>query len=178
MAALMGVILCGGESRRMGRDKGLIQKDGISWARRMADKLVSLGLPVVFSVNTSQLDAYTQVLPGEILVADSAAADGPLKGLLSVHEKFPDEDLLLLGCDMLDMDAQTIQLLTDAHRKDVYSFYAYAIDGFFEPLCCIYTAAGLAAGPMASSLQNLLRQGKTKSLVMVNNEAFRNYNTL
>jgi len=178
MAALMGVILCGGESRRMGWDKGLLLKDGAPWVKHMADKLAAYGIPVVFSVNTSQIDAYTAALPGARLVADSAAADGPLKGLLSIHEQFPDKDLLLLACDMLDMDAVTLQRLIDAWREGGYELYSYCEGTFFEPLCGIYTAAGLAGKQVAPSLQNLLRQGKTKSLVMVNNEAFRNYNTL
>ena len=120
MPALMGVILCGGASRRMGRDKGLLQKDGAPWARYMADRLMPYKLPVVFSVNTSQVDAYTLALPGARLVADSVAAGGPLKGLLSVHEQFPDKDLLLLACDMLDMDTATLNPLVDAWRTGGY----------------------------------------------------------
>jgi len=178
MPALMGVILCGGESRRMGRDKGLLEKEGTPWARHMADRLMPYGLPVVFSVNASQVDAYTLALPGARLIVDSVAADGPLKGLLSVHEQFPDKDLLLLACDMLDMDAVTLHQLIDAWREGGYELYAYQESAFFEPLCGIYTAAGLAGSHTAVSLQQLLRQAKTKSLVMVNNEAFRNYNTM
>lgn len=174
----MGIILCGGESRRMGRDKGLLQKDGVPWARHMADKLMAYGIPVVFSVNASQADAYGRAMPGVRLVTDSVAADGPLKGLLSVHGQFPDKDLLLLGCDMLDMDAVTLQRLIDAWQEGGNEFYAYLEGEFFQPLCGIYTARGLAGSHTAVSLQQLLRQGKTKSLVMVNNEAFRNYNTL
>jgi len=64
MGALIGVILCGGESRRMGRDKGLLEKDGIPWARYMADRLMPYNLPVVFSVNPSQADAYAHAMPG------------------------------------------------------------------------------------------------------------------
>jgi len=174
----MGVILCGGESRRMGQDKGLILKKGTPWARHMADKLMPYGLPVVFSVNASHLNAYAAALPEARLVVDSVAADGPLKGLLSVHEQFPDKDLLLLACDMLDMDTVTLNPLIDAWREGGYELYAYRQEAFFQPLCGIYTAAGLARAHTAASMQQLLRQGKTKSLVMVNNEAFRNYNFL
>jgi molybdopterin-guanine dinucleotide biosynthesis protein A len=178
MAALLGVILCGGESRRMGRDKGLIQKDGIPWARHMADKLTPHNLPVVFSVNSWQWDQYTLALPGANLVTDGEIADGPLKGLLSVHEQFPDKDIILLGCDMLDMDSQTIGRLIEEHAKGGYDFYAYVDKGFFQPLCGIYTSSGLNDGIKYISLQQILRQGNTKSLVILNNEAFRNYNTL
>jgi len=162
----------------MGRDKGLLEKDGVPWAKYMADKLMAYDLPTVFSVNASQIKAYTLALPGARLVVDSVAADGPLKGLLSVHKQFPDNDLLLLACDMLDIDGPAIQQLIETYHKGGYDFYAYAESIFFHPLCGIYTVRGLADSHTAASPQQLLRQGKTKSLVMVNNEAFRNYNTL
>jgi len=169
----------------MGQDKGLLEKDGVPWARLMADKLTSRHLPVVFSVNASQTDAYELALPDARLVVDSLAVDGPLKGLLSVHEQFPDKDLLLLACDMIDMDAATIGILIEAYLAGgPYTFYAYREQDFFQPFCAIYTSAGLAAPHTAAlegnlqipSLQQLLRQGKTKSIVINNDEAFRNYN--
>ena len=183
---LLGVVLCGGESRRMGRDKGLLLKDGITWARVMADKLVNLGLEVVFSVNAGQVEHYNLQMPGAILVVDEIAIGGPLNGLLSVHTLFPDKDILLLACDMLDMDEATIAALLEVWHTGTDEFYAFAEGGIFQPLCSIYTAAALAAPhtaalmgrPLVISLQQLLRKGKTKSLVPLRSEAFRNYNTL
>jgi molybdopterin-guanine dinucleotide biosynthesis protein A len=184
----MGVVSCGGESRRMGRDKGLILQGGVCWARRMADKLELFGLPVVFSVNPSQLGAYAAALPGARLVVDAVvAAPGPLGGLLSVYEQFPDKDLLLLACDMIDMDHGTIAALVDVRAAGGdHDFYVYREGDFFQPFCSIYTSAGLAAphtavlqgGLRVPSLQQLLREGKTKSLTVERGEAFRNYNTL
>jgi molybdopterin-guanine dinucleotide biosynthesis protein A len=162
----------------MGRDKGLLLKDGVTWAGYMADKLTAFGIPVVFSVNPLQADKYALALPGARLVPDSGDAAGPLKGLLSVHERYPGYDLLLVGCDMLDLDGATLIQLTDEWEKGGHAFYGYREGGFFQPLCGIYTAAGLMGVHAISSLQQLLRQGKTKSLVILNNEAFRNYNTL
>lgn len=175
MTALMGVILCGGESRRMGRDKGLLEKDGITRAGYMAAKLDCCGIPVVFSINASQADRYAIALPGARLVTDRVDSGGPLKGLLSVHERFPGNDLLLLACDMLDMDGATLTGLIDAWQAGGYDLYVYQEGAFFQPLCGIYTSIGIDAFN-ATSLQQMLLRGKTKSLVIKNNEAFRNYN--
>ncbi|HVW60272.1 MAG TPA: molybdenum cofactor guanylyltransferase [Puia sp.] len=181
MDKLMGVILCGGESRRMGRDKGLILKDGVPWALYMTDKLKPFSLSVVLSVNAVQADDYTAQFPPVRLVVDKEdiPAGGPLKGLLSVHERFPDKDLLLLACDMVDMDRATIGQLLEGYRAGGgYEWYAYRQEEFFEPFCAIYTAVGLTAAPPHISLQRLLRQGRTKALAVSNKDAFRNYNTL
>src|SRR5579872_6321749 len=97
MAGLIGVVLCGGQSSRMGRDKGLIGRDGICWAVRMGRLLALSGLPVVYSIREGQESAYLTVLPDGCLIADAMDIGGPLNGLLSVRQRFPGRDLLLLA---------------------------------------------------------------------------------
>jgi len=162
----------------MGRDKGLLLKDGIPWARHMADKLTPFQIPVVFSVNALQLDAYSAFVPAAAMVTDNAAVSGPLKGLLSVHAQFPHKDLLLLACDMLDVDMPAIDHLIASYSAGGYELYAYRESDLFQPFCAVYTAAGVEHGMQEPSLQRMLRQGKTKSLAILRSEAFRNYNTL
>jgi len=175
----MGVILCGGNSSRMGRDKGLILKDGIPWARRMADKLAPFGIAVVFSVNASQLGDYAVFTPARQLVVDEVVVGGPLRGLLSVHAKFPDKDLLLLACDMPDLDHATIFQLISAYRAcGPYEYYSYQEGTFFQPFCAIYTSVGLKGDIRETSLQGVLRQGRTNALTVSRSAAFKNYNTL
>lgn len=199
MDKLLGLILCGGESRRMGRDKGLMLKEGIPWACYMAARLASQKVPVHFSINPSQLAAYSAFIPSSQLVVDSPglnAVFGPLRGLLSGHEKFPGSDLLLLACDMLEMDEGTLRPLIDLYESAEAGdgaptarsgdFFVYREKDFFQPLCGIYTSAGLALSHTLAlegrltdySLQSLLKKGRTVSLPIGRPEAFRNYNTL
>ncbi len=196
-AKLLGVVLCGGESRRMGCDKGLLQTDGVPWAIRMGEKLIPWSIPVVYSINTKQLDAYSAILSPEVLITDTLGLPGPLNGLFSIHERNPGRDLLLLACDMQDIDEATIGKLIDLYlagrntpissgsREDGSAFYIYRDDHFLQPFCGIYTAAALepvhrlarAGGLKDFSLQALLRTGKTCVLDMTDPYAFRNYNT-
>jgi molybdenum cofactor guanylyltransferase len=67
---MLGVILCGGDSTRMGRNKGLIPADTQTWAGSAAKKMATLGIHVALSVNDRQLSHYAQQLPGERLIAD------------------------------------------------------------------------------------------------------------
>jgi molybdopterin-guanine dinucleotide biosynthesis protein A len=197
LSNLTGVVLCGGESRRMGRDKGLLPIGDTCWAVFMAGKLAPWSIPVVYSINPRQEVTYGALIPSERLVIDEVGLQGPLEGLFSVHKQLPGRDLLLLACDMPDLDAPTIQGLIDAYGKeDGYDFYVYQeeVSGgreeasgqfFAQPFCGIYTSAGLALagasrhgnGPGDLSLQSLLYKGKTKRLPLERIESFRNYNS-
>jgi len=177
MSKLMGVVLCGGESRRMGRDKGLLQTDGQPWVLRMGEKLATNQLPVVYSINKKQVAAYATWLPPGQYVVDSDIGAGPLKGLLSVHRSYPDSDLLPVACDMQDLDADTIAGLISVWRNGGADFYAYEVEGFLQPFCAIYGAEALTRGEAASSLRALLHIG-TLHRLQGPTAAFRNYNTL
>ncbi|GGH03134.1 NTP transferase domain-containing protein [Pedobacter zeae] len=48
---MLGIVLCGGQSLRMGTDKGLLIHQDKLWAQVAADKLSVLDLLVNFSVN-------------------------------------------------------------------------------------------------------------------------------
>lgn len=198
MDNIYGVILCGGESRRMGRDKGLLDTGDGRWAIRMGSKLAPL--PVFYSINPQQWGNYSRILPPDQLIIDStllSAVRGPLKGLLSLHERFPDKDFLLVACDMQDLDAGTIHQVTETYSRnlldqgrpappDRYDFFVYHDQDFFQPFGGIYTARGLTAiyrragegGLRDFSLQSLLKEARTKSLPIKNIAAFRNYNSL
>ena len=178
--ALLGVVLCGGQSRRMGHDKGLILREGRCWAAWMGRKLAPL--PVVYSIREAQEAAYSAAMPGVCFVIDSTGAVGPLNGLFSVHAVFPGKDLLLLGCDMQDMDAETIGDLRSVYRSDPgVECYAYRDGDFVQPLCGIYTAKGLRrVGKQLGddrSLRGLLRRMRLRSLEVKRGEAFANYNS-
>jgi len=180
-SALLGLVLCGGESRRMGQDKGLMLKDGVPWALHVGEKISRLGISVEYSVNSRQYSSYTAVIPEEWLITDALDLPGPLNGLFTAHGRHPDRDILLLACDMLDMDAATLEMLIGCYSGEGgYEFYAYEEDTWLQPFGAIYTAAGLGrvGAPADGRLQSLLRAGRTRRMVAARRDAFNNYNTL
>lgn len=181
-AGLIGVVLCGGESRRMGRDKGLIERDGRCWAAWMGWKLALCGLPVVYSIRAEQEEAYAAVLPEACLVMDAIDLGGPLNGLMSVRRFFPGKDLLLLACDMQDVDGETIAELVKEYGAGGAEFYVYGDAELAQPFCAVYTAAGLARvlGRMGEgkSLRAVIGMGKVRRLEVRRPAAFGNYNSM
>ncbi len=146
---MLGVILCGGQSTRMGTDKGMLKMhpDAGTWAKAAADKMAQLTLPVIVSVNTLQYNDYATVFDAAQLITDNPLLDirGPLGGVLSVHEKYPMQDLFVLACDMPLMDADVLKQLLDIYHLDTNDdAFVFTNNGEPEPLCAIYTARGLA----------------------------------
>lgn len=142
MPELTGVILCGGQSSRMGSDKGLLMIDGIPWAERAQKLLAAVCRRTVYSIRHDQQQAYAAAIPGASFVTDNDNCKdiGPLGGLLSVHEQFPTSDILLLACDMIFVAPGDLQQLIQSTGR----IRAYRAGEFFEPLCAYYSAAALA----------------------------------
>src|SRR6478736_4937710 len=98
---MIGVVLCGGKSSRMGMDKGLLKERDKTWSQIAVEKLSSLPLHSVVSINSSQQGSYSVFFFNDQLIIDKELnAKGPLLGLLSVHSQFINEDMLILGCDL------------------------------------------------------------------------------
>ena len=76
-----GIVLAGGESRRMGRDKALVRLDGLRLVDRTVARLVPQVAALAVSRHAGGLDGLP---PGVALVTDGAGAHaGPLAGLLA-----------------------------------------------------------------------------------------------
>ena len=184
-ANLLGVVLCGGESKRMGTDKGLLQLNEKTWAEHIVQKLIEQNLPVVVSINDKQQEAYSKIFKKEELIIDQLPMHGPLNGLLTVHQQYPQKDILLMACDLIDMEKSILQELINSYEQNQADYFSYEEDNFFQPLCAIYTAAAihsllqsLTSGSLANySFQYILNNGKTYRLCSSYKKAFANYNT-
>jgi len=183
---MIGVVLCGGESKRMGSDKGLLSFGSITWVQHAEAKLAELDIPVVISINQTQLPNYNNLYGTEKLIIDTVDVKGPLKGLLSVHQFYPDDDLMLLACDMTDMDVDTLQQLKENYYTNpAFDYYLYECEGFMEPLCAIYPASTLknlhkvvnSSQLTHFSMHKFIRDSNYKTIEIKDKTKFSNYNT-
>lgn len=188
MKNLLGVVMCGGESRRMGRDKGLLETKNTPWAKSIANIFVNLEIEYVLSINAAQIEPYAQLFDDSKLIVDSDfQVRGPLRGLLSIYKKNPARDLLLIACDLQDMDTATVDKLTQFYlaNKD-QQYLAYKVQNFIEPLCAIYTSKALKDlyaltmqdALKSFSLQKIINDGTSKFISIGASDSFKNYNTL
>jgi molybdopterin-guanine dinucleotide biosynthesis protein A len=140
------LILAGGKSKRMGRDKALIERPD---STRQLDHIIalarSISSDILISTNTPEI-----VTNGTPILPDLNPGDGPLGALASFHQSYPAESVLLIGCDLFLLDNETITHLIESHSSEqAASSYKSRIDGRPEPLCAIYEPTALSKAPQA-----------------------------
>ena len=138
-APVYGLVLAGGRSRRMGSDKALLERDGRS---QLAHAMALLGRHVerVFvSARADQRDEAERSRYGQIV--DRYEDLGPLAGILSAMDEYPEADWLVVACDLPNIDDGTIaHLLAMRSGDQPFTAYISSHDGLPEPLCAIWGA--------------------------------------
>ena len=187
----IGLVLCGGRSTRMGRDKGLINSGETTWAGQQSHKLRTLGMLTYISVNESQLASYEKIFPSDCLIHDQPFANinGPLRGLLSAHRAFPEKHILCVPCDMPDLSEKFLSELINVFTRNypAYQLFIPLVNGQIQPLCGIYTQESLSyfteqyeAGTLAHESMIHIVEEYPGTMVSLFEEAdvseFENYN--
>jgi molybdopterin-guanine dinucleotide biosynthesis protein A len=187
---MLDVVLCGGQSTRMGSDKGLLKYRSKTWAEVAVDKLQQFELRVIISINSNQFSGYSEIFSPKILVEDdeSLYLRGPLAALLTIHKKFPLEDLMVLACDMLLMETTLLkELLSQYKQHTSFDAFIYTNNAEPEPLCGIYKANALnkifqlyqANQLTKHSMKYALEQINVYTIPLTNDKKkfFKNFNT-
>jgi len=141
---LYGLVLAGGRSTRMGRDKAALQYDGRSQLERAAALLTPLVGRCFVSVRADQQADALRARYAQIV--DAVSVEGPAAGILSAMQAHPGAAWLVVACDLPFLDAATLQHLI-ARRDPARPATAYrsSHNGLPEPLCAIYEPAAAAA---------------------------------
>ena len=109
-APLHGLLLCGGASRRMRRDKAQLNYSGEPQLLRAWRLLTAFTERAFVSVRDSQHDEPLRASLPQLI--DTYDAVGPVAGILSAHDAFPDAAWLVIACDLPLLDETTLRTLS------------------------------------------------------------------
>lgn len=140
---MYGLVLAGGKSTRMKKDKSLLEYHGKKQVLYCFD-LLSQFCDRVFISNRrdqSRLSAHKK-LPQ---IHDVFVGIGPLGGVLSAMTRNPDVAWLVLACDLPFVDQSTIKtLIRKRNPSKMATAYRSAHESDLpEPLCAIYEPKAL-----------------------------------
>lgn len=178
---IFGLVLAGGRSRRMGRDKALLRRDGSTQLERTVSLLKRHVKSVFVSTRSDQVDdAERRRFPQ---IVDRYSDMGPVAGILTALESDNSVAWLVLACDLPNVDDETIAHLLQ-HRDSGKPFSAFRsnYDNLPEPLCAVYETSSLPivrdfVGKDIVCPRKILLRSNTNLLAQPNPAALDNINT-
>lgn len=133
------IVLCGGRSRRMGRDKWSLPFGGETLLERTVRRVRGAVGEVCVVAREGQ-----QVPAGDYTLArDPAEGLGPLAGLVSGLEATGAERAFLTACDVPFLDPAFVRWLLDRSRG--YDLAIPVVEGFHMSTAAVYARSVLPA---------------------------------
>lgn len=133
---LYGLVLAGGKSLRMGRDKGLIDYHGMpqrEYAYRLLSKVCQKTFLSVRPEQVEEIPASLKPLPDVMLGL------GPYGAILSAFQAHPDKAWLVLACDLPLADAAALDyLISHRNPSKMASAFQSPVSDFPDPLLTIW----------------------------------------
>ena len=148
------IVLAGGQSSRMGRDKALLEIAGKSLLQRALEVAAAIA-PQVY-ILTAWPDRYRSTLTEQSqFLIEYNPGSGPLVALTQGLTEIAADWILLLACDLPLLDAQIIQNWANQLTNFPQSTLAVVPyqNSRWEPLCGFYRQQSLP------SLQSFIDQG-------------------
>ncbi|WP_129647480.1 NTP transferase domain-containing protein [Peristeroidobacter agariperforans] len=139
-APLFGLVLAGGASTRMQRDKAAIEYHGQSQLHWTFHLLSQVCAATFVSVRPDQREEPTRA--GLPQIVDRQPGIGPLAGISAALYAHPKAAWLVVACDLPFLNEQTLRYLIE-HRdpQRLATAFKSSHDGLPEPLCAIWEPA-------------------------------------
>ncbi|GGH44679.1 hypothetical protein GCM10007423_43050 [Dyadobacter endophyticus] len=136
--SLYGLVICGGESMRMGTDKSLLVYYQKPQYEHVADLLAPLCERVILCCNAEQHKTFRTGYP-KLTDMPKFGGAGPMSGLLTAFETFPGNDFLVAGCDYPYLTTTDLANFLHDTDKDLTAAAFYNQNAFYEPLLGWYS---------------------------------------
>ena len=162
---LTAVLLAGGRSLRMGRDKAWLNWRGSPLWRSQRDKLISLK-PEQFFISCRPEQGFEAC--GHSLIYDPPDSSSPLEAIANCLQVM-NNPILVLAVDLPNMVSAVVAELAEHHEQSGRGA-VFAQGAMFEPLCALYPPAMLglmqeAAAKRRYALQDVVRAGMERGLM-------------
>ena len=178
-----GLILVGGKSERMKTDKALLNYHGKAQYARCYELLMKFCDDVFLSLKEKQKDSYD--FEKYKVIFDDSKYDGigPLGGIVSAMEAYPDNRWIILACDLPNVTEPVIQELIVRGKGALGTAYRSAYDQLPEPLCAIYNrdyypVLKKSVEEKKYCLRKIMIDHKIELIPLVNQKAMDNINLL
>ncbi|WP_371379972.1 molybdenum cofactor guanylyltransferase [Sporomusa aerivorans] len=131
--AVSGIILAGGRSSRMGRDKTLLPFDNETLIERTVKKLINFTDEVIVASNSTAKYNFAGIREVPDLYPGMGPLAGMHAGLLAARNQYS----FIVSCDMPLFTIELAKYLLA--RREGYDVIAPELKNCWEPLCAVYS---------------------------------------
>ena len=149
MTAVSGIILAGGESKRLGTDKALLDFGGRTLLELTVERLCEVTADIVIACGQGPRPGWPNV--DAQLVLDRSEGRGPLAGLEAGLRAITNEAAVVVACDMPFLNPALLSHL--AGRLETHAAVVPMVDGRYHALHAVYSQRCL------QSVEDLLLRG-------------------
>ena len=136
MGKLGILVLAGGGSERLGREKAFFEINGKSMIQQVVEKISKLSKEIVISCRSGR-EKLVEMFPRAKVVVDKDERKGALTGLVSALPEIRSEYTALVTCDCPKIKLEVIELLFETARTHDGAVPRWP-NGYVEPLQAVY----------------------------------------
>ncbi|WP_414468857.1 molybdenum cofactor guanylyltransferase [Methanobacterium sp. ACI-7] len=137
------IILCGGRSKRMGRDKGSLILKGKPMILHILDEITDIADEIIIVLrDENQIRDYSELIKEKSnikIITDKSKDQGPLIGILTGLSNIKSEHAQILPCDSPFISKKFVLKMSDIIETSNFdAVVPIDDDGHTEPLHSIY----------------------------------------
>jgi molybdopterin-guanine dinucleotide biosynthesis protein A len=155
---LIGGVLVGGQSRRMGRPKQLVKMGGVTMIERvvcaLAGEVEEVALLGAGPVPVSLENVWS--------VPDADDCRGPMAGVLGAMRAEPRACWVIAACDQPLLRPEAVSWLVSLRRAGLWALLP-SLDGFVEPMPALYEPEARILLEAAAAANNYALHGLASS---------------
>lgn len=153
---MSAVVLAGGQSRRMGMDKGFLNVDGRPLVQHIASQLCSVFPEVIIAADSAERFSFL----GLPIVCDAEPGQGPMGGMSAALAICGNPWVACIPCDTPDVPLEALAVLAEHATDDVQAVVPKNGE-YLEPLFALYRRDTVPV------MERLLHEGRRSLLRLI-----------
>ncbi len=180
MKSITSIILAGGESKRMGKDKAFLNWKGKTFLRHILEKVSVFSDEIILSVNKNEEIYENQIKDIDVpvkIVKDLNPYSGPLNGIHSCSDFVEYNNVFISTCDTPDIKISAIEYLFENLKG--YDGVIPVINGKFQPFNTFYKKEAVlkTSRLYEEGIRSIFRWIKTLNVRYIEDRDLRKYDS-
>lgn len=175
--SLSCIVLAGGKSKRMGKDKAFLDFKGKPFLRHILEKLSEISDNIIVVIN-KDFSNYAKIIEGfhqVLLVKDFYPYEGPLNGVVSAKDYVKHEQVFISTCDIPIISTEFIKYLIGKTKE--YDMVLPIVNEKKQPFNTVYKRNSLeiAEKIFKNGNRSLMKWIDSLKKVVINENEIKNF---